>query len=61
MSYASSWILLQFIIIPQPQPHYGLRALNKQRKMVFEEDVTVGFWMLTTSTHIFIVGCQTET
>lgn len=44
MSYASSWILLQLIIIPQPQPHYGFLALNKHRRMVFEEKVRVGFW-----------------
>lgn len=37
VSYASSWILLQLIIIPQPQPHYGFLALNKHRKMVLED------------------------
>lgn len=41
MSYASSRILLQLIIIPQPQSHYGLLALNKQRRMVVEVKVRV--------------------
>lgn len=54
MSYASSWILLQLIIIPQPQPHYGLLAQNKHRKMVVEENARVGLWRCEkANTHIY--------
>ena len=50
MSYASSWILLQLIIIPQPQPHYGLLALNKHRRMVVEgKSESRGCWKLISS------------
>lgn len=42
MSYASSWILLHLIIIPQPRPHYGFLELNKHRGMVVKENEGVG-------------------
>lgn len=55
MSYASSWILLQLIIIPQPQHHYGLLALNKHRRMVVKVKVRV-----RVSTHTFSDDSQKD-
>lgn len=61
MSYASSWILLQLIIIPQPQPYYDLLALNKHRRMVVEEKMRVWLWKLISITHTFTDDGQRET